>query len=284
MQGGSSIFDLLGKGVHQKGDDMRLPSTADASSPLEGTLCDAQSVRRKVAAFGEGLADGSKYLLTRIGEHCSRVHIHRINSTANYLELGRWFRQKGLHIPPRLNGGCETSRHRLFNLMAAELGDRKVLYLEFGVWKGESIRYWTDCLTNPTSMLHGFDSFEGLPEDFNIAVGKFSFSTHGVVPTVEDKRVKFFKGWFEETLARYSVPDHDVMVVNLDADLYSSTKTVLRFLRREVRVGTYLHFDEFNDRHHELRAFDEFLKETGMNFRVVGANQILSHVCFQRIK
>jgi len=79
------------------------------------------------------------------------------------------------------------------------------------------------------------------------------------------------------------VPDHDVIVVNLDADLYSSTKNALRFLKGHVRVGIYLYFDEFNDRHHELRAFDEFLKETGMTFRIVGANQILDHVCFQRI-
>ena len=263
---------------------MPLPSTLEMASPLDKSLRAAQLIRRKIGAFEEGLADGSKYLLTRIGEYCSRVHIHRINSTANYLELGRWFRHVGFQIPPRFNGGCESSRHHLFNLMAAELGDRKVLYLEYGVWKGESIRYWAGLLKNPDSMLHGFDSFEGLPEDFNVAVGKFAFSTHGVIPTVEDKRVKFFKGWFEETLVSYSVPDHDVMVVNLDADLYSSTKTVLRFLKSQIRVETYLYFDEFNDRHHELRAFDEFLKETGMNFRVAGANQILSHVCFQRIR
>src|SRR2546422_1571840 len=108
---------------------MRLPRTADTTSPLEGTSRDAQSVRRKVAAFGEGLADGSKYLLTRIGEYCSRVHIHRINSTANYLELGRWFRHEGFQIPPRFNGGCESSRHHPFNLLGAELGDRKGLLL-----------------------------------------------------------------------------------------------------------------------------------------------------------
>jgi hypothetical protein len=111
-------------------------------------------------------------------------------------------------------------------------------------------------LKNPSSMLHGFDSFEGLPEAFNNTHGKFACLSHGVVPIVEDPRVKFFKGWFEETLPGHSVP----------------------------RVGAYLYFDEFNDRHHELRAFDEFLKETGMKFKAVGADQILSHVIFQRIE
>jgi hypothetical protein len=74
------------------------------------------------------------------------------------------------------------------------------------------------------------------------------------------------------------------MVVNFDADLYSSTKTVLGFLKDQVRVGAYLYIDEFNDRHHELRALDEFLKETGIKFKAVGAHQILSQVISQRIE
>jgi hypothetical protein len=229
------------------------------------------------------MAFSTKYMLTRIGERCSRVHIHLVNSTATYLELGRWFRQEGFQIPRRVEGTCASTRRQVFDRVAAELGNNKVLYLEFGVAKGTSIRYWSGLLKNSCSMLHGFDSFEGLPEEFNMTHGRSAFSTQGVVPTIGDERVKFFKGWFEETLDHYCVPDHDVMVVNLDADLYSSTKTVLQFLKNHVRVGTYLYFDEFNDRHHELRAFDEFLKDTGLKFRVVGANQILSHVCFQTI-
>jgi hypothetical protein len=56
----------------------------------------------------------------------------------------------------------------------------------------------------------------------------------GTGATSEDPRLKFFKGWFEETLPGHSVPDHDVMFVNFDADLYSSTKTVLGFLKDQV--------------------------------------------------
>jgi len=263
---------------------MQLSSTVEIASPQDRIMRPAPSAQQKVKVLGEGLADGFKYLLTRMGERCSSQSIHQINSTATYLELGRWFREQGFHIPRRFGGGCKSSRRQLFDLMAAQLQDRKVLYLEFGVWEGESIRYWAGLLKNSDSMLHGFDSFEGLPDDFNLTHPRLAFSTHGQVPAIEDNRVKFFKGWFEETLPGYSVPDHDIMVVNLDADLYSSTKTVLRFLKDYVKPGTYLYFDELNDRHHELKAFDEFLKETGMKFRVVGANQILAHVCFQRIE
>jgi hypothetical protein len=41
-------------------------------------------------------------------------------------------------------------------------------------------------LKNASSMLHGFDSFEAVPEAFNNTHGKFAFSTHGVVTIVED--------------------------------------------------------------------------------------------------
>ena len=39
------------------------------------------------------------------------------------------------------------------------------------------------------------------------------------MPVINDPRVKFFKGWFDQTLTTYSVLPHDVLVVNLDADL-----------------------------------------------------------------
>ena len=108
------------------------------------------------------------------------------------------------------------------------------------------------------------------------------FSTSGVVPVLDDPRVTFFKGWFRRGPPHYSVPDHDRLVVNLDADLYSSTACVLGFLKSSMPVGTFLYFDEFSDRLHELRAFDEFLSATEMHFRVVGASKALTHVAFQR--
>jgi hypothetical protein len=49
-----------------------------------------------------------------------------------------------------------------------------------------------------------------------------------------DDRVAFFKGWFSETLPDYVPPPHKQLFVNLDADLYSSTKTVLEFLKPHI--------------------------------------------------
>ena len=61
----------------------------------------------------------------------------------------------------------------------------------------------------------------------------------------------FHKGWFEDTLRAYRVPENEILVVALDADLYSSTRTVLAALQNQIRAGDYLYFDEFSDRLHE---------------------------------
>jgi hypothetical protein len=204
--------------------------------------------------------------------------IHQLNAATNYLEVGRWCESHGFDASHRFK-----DRYELFDLVRKEVEDKEVAYLEFGVWKGETTRYWSKSLKNPNSVLHGFDSFEGLPERWNLSSGEGAFSVDGQIPQIDDPRVKFFKGWFNETLATYQVPQREVLVVNLDADIYSSTKTVLDALEKDIKPGSFLYFDEFCDRAHELRAFDEYLERTNAKFRLVAATETLLHVVFQRI-
>jgi hypothetical protein len=223
-------------------------------------------------------AELPKQLLTQVGRLLTPRMIHRLNAAVNYLEVGRWFATRGFVLPKR-----ERSRFDLFDVVAAELARRPVTYLEFGVWEGATMRYWSRTLRHEGSVLHGFDSFEGLPEDWRYDARKSEFSTAGVTPRIDDTRVTFHKGWFESTLPTFVVPSNEVLFITLDADLYSSTRTVLTALETHIQPGTYLYFDEFSDRQHELRAFDEFLDSTGFSFRVVGATRALSQVIFQRV-
>jgi hypothetical protein len=73
------------------------------------------------------------------------------------------------------------------------------------------------------------------------------------------------------------------VVIAIDCDLYSSASLVLNSLEALIGPGAYLYFDEFHDRNHELRAFDEFRERTGVRFRLVGASRTLSHVAYQRV-
>ena len=218
-----------------------------------------------------------KYLLTRVGARMSKQMVHNLSSATNYLEVGRWLRDHGMDPPRRWR-----TREQLFDVIAQNISDKPVLYLEFGVFHGESMRYWSRLLRNPQSHLHGFDSFEGLPEAFTLLFPKGHLTTEGHMPRINDPRVKFFKGWFRETLPRYTVPPHEVLVINIDSDLYSSAAYVLDHFASLMVPGTYLYFDEFADEDHELRAFEEFIeKNKHIRLDVVGATRTLSQIAFQ---
>ena len=219
-----------------------------------------------------------KYCLTRAGELVSPGMIHNLDATINYLEVGRWMRANGHDTTCRVE-----QREQLFNIVATQVTQRDVLYMEFGVYQGDATRYWSKLLRNPRSKLHGFDSFEGLPENWLPQRPKGHFSLQGQVPQIDDPRVQFFPGWFEQTLPDYTLPAHDVLILNFDADLYSSTIFVLDALERAIVPGTYIYFDEFNHRSHELQAFREFTERTGMRYSLLGATRCLDHVLFQRI-
>ena len=149
------------------------------------------------------------------------------------------------------------------------------LVLEFGVYFGTSITLIAN-MSNRT--VHGFDSFEGLPESWDIgdtwgqrAVEKEgSYSTGGKIPETPHN-VKLHVGTFEETLPDF-VAEHTerVSLINIDCDLYSSTRTVFKYLGDRIKVGTVIVFDEYfcfsGWREHEYRAFQEFLRETGLGY------------------
>lgn len=216
--------------------------------------------------------------LVAFGEILPDKVIHQFQMIVQYLRLGRWMKNHGYQFPKRVR-----SRDQVFATVASEFQEKRVLYLEFGVYRGSSMRWWSAALKNPASNLLGFDSFEGLPEDFDDAGGKYAkgwFSTEGQIPKVADSRVKFIKGWFENTLPHYHLPDYDVLVINLDADLYSSTIYVLRQMRPYIREGTYLYLDDMSRPDHEPRAFDEFMKESGLKFRPLAADVTLNNTFF----
>jgi len=215
-------------------------------------------------------------LLTDIGYRTPPRVISMIERTANYLAAGNWFQRQGFYVTEHL-----ATREILYDRILHDVADKKVLYLEFGVHEGAATRYWAARLRNPQSVLHGFDSFDGLPEEWGDNP-KGTFSTAGP-PAVIDPRVQFVTGWFRDTLPVYDLPSHDQLVVNIDSDLYSSAKTVLGYLRDAIVPGTYVYFDEFWVRAHEMRAFEEYLAETGQRFALVGVTRALHSAAFQRI-
>jgi acetyltransferase-like isoleucine patch superfamily enzyme len=72
------------------------------------------------------------------------------------------------------------------------------------------------------------------------------------------------------------------LIINMDADLYSSTSYVLNFLLPFIKPGTIIYFDEMNHVDHEPRAFTEIMKR-GLMFKPLAADKSLAHVSFECI-
>jgi hypothetical protein len=216
-----------------------------------------------------------KFLLTAIGAKLSDHCLLQLQAFVNYLRIGRWMRNHGFLFADRVR-----SREEVWAAMIKRVRDQKVLYMEFGVAYGESMRYWARELRNPTTVFHGFDSFEGLPERAGPWY-KGQFDASGRVPAIEDFARGLFKGWFDQVLPNYHLPPHDLLVINMDADLYSSTIYVLNYLRPQIRPGTLIYFDEMNHVNQELRAFEEFTSRKSIKFRPFCADITLAHVSFE---
>ena len=146
------------------------------------------------------------------------------------------------------------------------------LYLEFGVWVGSSINHFSSAL--PDKTFYGFDSFEGLKEDwtgFSLAKGHFSLG--GKLPKVQPN-VKLVKGWFDDTLPNFlKEKTGEVAFIHIDCDTYESTKFVLNELRPRIVPGTYILFDEYtgypNWELGEYKAFQEFVTDFGLKYKYI---------------
>lgn len=150
---------------------------------------------------------------------------------------------------------------------ALSLAPPEGMALEFGVFQGRTLKVITEARKH--NQVFGFDSFQGLPEDWRSNIPAGTFAT-GQVPHVEGAELVI--GWFDDTLADF-LADHlgPVAFLHLDADLYSSTATVLEQVAPRLQVGSVIVFDEYFNypgwEQHEHLAWEEIVAKTGITFR-----------------
>lgn len=164
----------------------------------------------------------------------------------------------------------------------------KLTYFEFGVGGGGTLlRYISAlksfCRKNRDDIynhhIYLFDSFMGLPAKKDIRDdhphwGKGVFyhpreeiegllKRHGI--EVDKGTVHFVEGYFEQTLTPKLATEipHKPTIITIDVDYYSSTMTVLRWLRPLLREGTLFYFDDVwsfygNPYKGELAAINDF--------------------------
>ena len=132
------------------------------------------------------------------------------------------------------------------------------LHMEFGVYGGRSLAKIRKHLPLQTK-LYGFDSFDGLPEDWReFKSGAFRTLSRPSLPNTE-----IIEGLFSDTLPDFVARHTDlVSFIHIDCDLYSSTKTVLDAFEKQIVSGTIILFDELfgyaGYENHEYRALTEW--------------------------
>lgn len=209
--------------------------------------------------------------------------------------------------------GCDDYHNTYQGIIVKEVS-LDGLWLEFGVYRGRSITSFAQ--KNGGKMIYGFDSFEGLPDFWDGANPKGVYSLNGEVPAGAilgpnvagegmydtaptssiqpwPENVRLIKGWFEDTLPKF-LEEHkeQVAFVHIDSDIYSACKTVLTLLKDRIKPNTIIAFDELLDYHdyrnHEIKAFAEFLIDTGFNYKALHYQKVrpdtnYTQVCFKII-
>ncbi|WP_410586108.1 class I SAM-dependent methyltransferase [Amycolatopsis sp. lyj-23] len=170
------------------------------------------------------------------------------------------------HMPeaPRFDDPHRTLEHAL------SLAPTGGMALEFGVYTGTTLKIIAAART--AGGVFGFDSFQGLPEDWRI---DFPAGSFGVDRLPDVAGAELIVGWFADTLPGFlAAHPEPVDFVHVDADLYSSAKTVLDLVGPRLQPGSVLVFDEFFNfpgwQDHEYRALRECVERTGLSVSYEG--------------
>jgi len=236
--------------------------------------------RRSSAAllFEELLADAEGRKLFTDAVHAAFLEMHGGSDRAYHVDrIGRLaaaIESHGYATRKMLGVTRFPNRNSLLKFAAEQISvDGPIL--EFGVFSGRTINFLATLL--PEARLYGFDSFQGLPEQWlgKRADGGRHFDRNGEPPAVREN-VELVIGWFDHMLPHF-LDTHDfekASLIHVDCDLYSSTQTILSCLHHKIARGTIIVFDEYFNyptwERHEFSAFQEYVKHRQIRYEYIG--------------
>ena len=149
----------------------------------------------------------------------------------------------------------------------------KGLICEFGVFEGGTLEH---IASKTKKFVYGFDSFEGLPEDWDGNILEGHFALPGT-PDLKGVNIKLVKGWFNESIPKFLGNLQEktpIAFLHIDCDLYSSTKDIFSLLGDLIQDGTVIVFDEYfnypNWQNHEFLAFKEYTELNKVTYKYIG--------------
>tara|TARA_B110000971_G_scaffold218568_1_gene257669 strand:- start:1050 stop:1790 length:741 start_codon:yes stop_codon:yes gene_type:complete len=164
----------------------------------------------------------------------------------------------------------DSNSIRKYSIKRASENDKKqeYYYLEFGVFRGTTINRFSEHVHK----IYGFDSFEGLKEDW---VGmdskpKGTFNLNKILPKLNQNVVPIV-GWIQETLKPFLEKEKPkVNFIHVDVDTYETTKFILENIKPHLTKKSIILFDELYNLTGwdvgEYKALTEVFKENEYKF------------------
>lgn len=224
------------------------------------------------------LADAAKFLLDRTLVRLLRYLRDRVSPASEAEEdVFKLVKRRAVassadYVESRLDQALLFPNRELLWDFALSKAPGTGLYAEFGVFTGWSINRFARRLAPRGLTIHGFDSFQGLREDWPgtwYAAGHFDLG--GKLPRVLPN-VALIKGWFDDTVPAFLAAHPEPLAfLHLDADTYESTRRVLALVGERIVAGTVVVLDEYigfpNWRKGEFLAWQEFVAAHGLAYR-----------------
>ena len=221
----------------------------------------------------------AKKVLVRVGIPPS----WHLRAFLEFLAFGAWLKQQG-----RVDRFAR--REQYYEHLAKWLGQNPVDFLEFGVYRGGTLRQWLALNANPCSRFWGFDSFAGFPRDWITlarTVPQSEFDTKGCLPDIRDPRLTFVKGFFQDSLPAFlkGFSRENRLILHLDADMYASTLYVLVKMDDYLAPGSILLFDELSTGIDEFRALRDYTEAFRRELKPIAmAGDTWEHVALEVVR
>lgn len=199
--------------------------------------------------------------------------------------LKQWIELDPIYVGERTKASYVESIHKHLIASTEEISIDGH-WCEFGVRQGRSLNWLIE--KYPHQVIHAFDSWEGLPEDWDHGTGKVADMRCD--PPEVPGHIELYKGWFTDTLPTWKLSNKgSIAFLHMDADIYSSTKEVLLALNEQIVPGTVITFDELCNfrlsgkmsrwQDQEFLALVEWLEECGRKVQPLNRNWAYQASC-----
>lgn len=164
------------------------------------------------------------------------------------------------------------------------------LFLEFGVFKGESLNFFSNKLKLYSSKIYGFDSFDGLSHDWlgNINHSAKTFKTSQIPPHDKEK-IELVVGNVFETLDKFieeriKRQNLKIVFIHMDLDIYEPSSFVLKKIKPFLKSGAIILFDQLYNypgwKEGEYKALKENFNDNEYEYiAFTDINQVAIRIC-----